>query len=65
VFPTTHNIGEVLESYATIKRLATSPAHIIPGHDPAVLDRYPPARPGLEGWVSRLRRRAEAGVMVA
>ena len=54
VFPTTYNIGEVLEGYATIKRLATSPAHIIPGHDPAVLDRYPPARPGLEGWVSRL-----------
>jgi hypothetical protein len=54
VFPTTYNIGEVLESYATIKRLATSPAHIIPGHDPAVLDRYPPARPGLEGCVSRL-----------
>ena len=54
VFPTTYNIGEVLEGYATIKRLATSLAHIIPGHDPAVLDRYPPARPGLEGWVSRL-----------
>ena len=28
--------------------------HIIPGHDPAVLDRYPPAKPGLEGWVVRL-----------
>ena len=54
VFPTTYHIGEVLEGYATLARLATSPAHIIPGHDPAVLDRYPPAGPGLEGWVVRL-----------
>ena len=54
VFPVTYNIGEVLEGYATIKRLATSPSHIIPGHDPAVLDRYPAAKPGLEGWVVRL-----------
>ncbi len=54
VFPTTYHIGEVLEGYATLGRLATSPAHIIPGHDPAVLDRYPPAGPGLEGWVVRL-----------
>jgi hypothetical protein len=54
VFPTTYHIGEVLEGYATLGRLATSPAHIVPGHDPAVLDRYPPAGPGLEGWVVRL-----------
>jgi glyoxylase-like metal-dependent hydrolase (beta-lactamase superfamily II) len=54
VFPTTYHIGEVLEGYATLGRLATSPAHIVPGHDPAVLDRYPPAKPGLEGWVVRL-----------
>jgi glyoxylase-like metal-dependent hydrolase (beta-lactamase superfamily II) len=54
VFPTTYHIGEVLEGYATLGRLATSPAHIVPGHDPAVLDRYPPAGPGLDGWVVRL-----------
>jgi glyoxylase-like metal-dependent hydrolase (beta-lactamase superfamily II) len=54
VFPTTYHIGEVLEGYATLKRLATSPAHIVPGHDPAVLDRYPAAKAGLEGWVVRL-----------
>jgi hypothetical protein len=44
----------VLEGYETIKRLAPSPGHIVPGHDPAVLDRYPAARAGLEGWVVRL-----------
>jgi glyoxylase-like metal-dependent hydrolase (beta-lactamase superfamily II) len=54
VFPITYNVGEVLEGYQTIKRLATSPNHIIPGHDPQVLTRYPPAKTGLEGWVVRL-----------
>jgi len=54
VFPITYNIGEVLEGYATIKRLAASPNHIVPGHDPQVLERYPAARAGLEGWVARL-----------
>ena len=35
-------------------RLAPSANHIVPGHDPLVLQRYPAARPGLEGWVARL-----------
>ena len=42
------------EGYETIKRLAPSARHIVPGHDPQVLQRYPAARPGLEGWVARL-----------
>jgi glyoxylase-like metal-dependent hydrolase (beta-lactamase superfamily II) len=54
VFPTTYNPAEVLEGYDRLRRLATSPAHIIPGHDPAVLQRYPAAKSGLEGWVVRL-----------
>jgi glyoxylase-like metal-dependent hydrolase (beta-lactamase superfamily II) len=54
VFPIVYNVAEVLEGYETLKRLATSPSHIIPGHDPAVLKRYPAARPGLEGWAVRL-----------
>jgi len=54
VFPTTYNIGEVLEGYARLKTLATSPRHVVPGHDPQVLARYPAAKPGLEGWIVRL-----------
>jgi glyoxylase-like metal-dependent hydrolase (beta-lactamase superfamily II) len=54
VFPVTYNVGEVLEGYALIKRLADSFDHIVPGHDPAVLDQYPAAAPGLEGLVVRL-----------
>jgi len=54
IFPTTYNLAEVLEGYGTLKKLATSPDHIIPGHDPLVLAHYPAAKPGLEGWIVRL-----------
>jgi glyoxylase-like metal-dependent hydrolase (beta-lactamase superfamily II) len=54
VFPITYNVGDVLEGYATIKKLAGAMSHVIPGHDPKVLERYPAAKPGLEGWVARL-----------
>jgi glyoxylase-like metal-dependent hydrolase (beta-lactamase superfamily II) len=54
IFPITYNVGEVLEGYATLKKLASSPDHIVPGHDPLVLARYPAARGGLEGWVARV-----------
>jgi len=54
VFPIVYNVGQVLEGYETLKRLATSPHHVIPGHDPLVLARYPAAKPGLEGWIARL-----------
>ena len=54
VFPITYNVGDVLEGYETIKRLADSQDHIIPGHDPEVVRRYPAARGGLEGFAVRL-----------
>jgi glyoxylase-like metal-dependent hydrolase (beta-lactamase superfamily II) len=54
VFPVTYNIGDVLEGYRTLRRLADSPDHIVPGHDPTVATRYPAARSGLEGMVVRL-----------
>ena len=54
VFPITYNVAETLEGYSTIKKLADSADHIIPGHDGEVLDRYPAAGPGLETWVVRL-----------
>ena len=54
VFPLTYNVEEVVEGYRKLKRLASSPRHVVPGHDPLVLARYPAAKPGLEGWVVRL-----------
>jgi hypothetical protein len=56
VFPVTYNVADTLEGYSTLKKLADTPHHIIPGHDPEVLKRYPAAGPGLEDWVVRLDR---------
>lgn len=50
-----HMIG-MLEGYRTLRRLAPSDSHIVPGHDPLVLQRYPAAAPGLEGMAVRLDR---------
>ena len=54
VFPTVFNIGDTLEGYRTVQRLADSPQHIIPGHDPLVMQRYPAASNDLEGIAVRL-----------
>ncbi len=59
VFPTTYNLGEVLEGYETLKRLATSRNHIVPGHDPAVMKIYPAASPSTGGPGDPPRRRSE------
>jgi glyoxylase-like metal-dependent hydrolase (beta-lactamase superfamily II) len=61
VFPLVYNVGDVLDGYALLRKLASSGQHIIPGHDPAVLDRYPAARSGLERWVARLDVEPTAG----
>jgi glyoxylase-like metal-dependent hydrolase (beta-lactamase superfamily II) len=53
-YPTVYNVGDMLEGFSTVRRLATSLAHVVPGHDPLVLQRYPAAKPGLEGIAVRL-----------
>lgn len=53
-FPVLHNLAALLEGYDTLRALASSPQHVIPGHDPLVMARYPIARAGLEDWVVRL-----------
>ena len=53
-FPILYNLNDMLEGYHTLRRLATSPNHVIPGHDPLVMDRYPVAHPGMEDWIVRL-----------
>lgn len=53
-FPIVHNVGDMLEGFETVRRLADSGEHIIPGHDPEVLRRFPAPRRELEGWIARL-----------
>ncbi|OZI18361.1 MBL fold hydrolase [Bordetella genomosp. 9] len=54
VFPLVFNVGDVLQGYRRLKTLAASPEHVVPGHDPLVMRRYPGAGPGLEGIAVRL-----------
>ena len=46
-FPVLADVGDYMEGLQTVRRLASSPRHIIPGHDPLVLKQYPAARAGL------------------
>jgi glyoxylase-like metal-dependent hydrolase (beta-lactamase superfamily II) len=54
VFPVTYSVADTVEGYAKLRRLADSLDHIVPGHDPMVIQKYPAARQGLEDWVVRL-----------
>jgi len=47
------NLPQMYDAFETVRTLAGSPDHIIPGHDPLVLARYP-AAPGLAGIAARL-----------
>ena len=53
-FPIVYNVGDMLEGFKTLRRLATSPQHIVPGHDPLVMDRYPAANEKTKDWIVRL-----------
>jgi glyoxylase-like metal-dependent hydrolase (beta-lactamase superfamily II) len=53
-FPIVFDVGAMVEGYERLRRLASTPDAIVPGHDPLVLERYPSARRGLEGVAARL-----------
>ena len=53
-FTTAFNLGDMIDGYRTCERLAASPDHIIPGHDPLVMKLYPAVSPKLEGIIARL-----------
>lgn len=53
-FPIVFDVGAMIEGYDSLRRLASTPEAIVPGHDPLVLARYPPAADGLEGIAVRL-----------
>jgi glyoxylase-like metal-dependent hydrolase (beta-lactamase superfamily II) len=53
-FPILDNLPAYVEAQRTAMRLASSPQHFIPGHDPLVLARYPSASKQTAGWVARV-----------
>ena len=53
-FPIVYSVADMVAGYARLRALAESPQHIVPGHDPKVMERYPTPRKELEGIVVRL-----------
>ena len=47
------SLSELLEGYRILRRLAPTPQHIVPGHDPEVFNRYPAAE-NMDGWAVRV-----------
>lgn len=53
-FPIVYNVGDMVEGWRRAHALADSPAHVIPGHDPLVMQRYAAPSPALQGVAVRL-----------
>ena len=53
-FSLVHALPEMYDAFDTVRALTDSPAHIIPGHDPLVMERYQAAGPGLDGIAVRI-----------
>jgi glyoxylase-like metal-dependent hydrolase (beta-lactamase superfamily II) len=53
-FPIVYNVADMMEGWGRLLALADSAAHVIPGHDPLVLERYPAPSKELQGIVARL-----------
>lgn len=53
-FRLVYSVGDALDTFRTLKRLAGDAARIIPGHDPLVMQRYPAPAEELKGIIVRL-----------
>ena len=48
------DLRRMYSAFDLVRSLADSPEHVIPGHDPQVMERFPPAKAGLEDMVVRI-----------
>ena len=48
-FPIVDSVTDMLEGHRRLLKLADSPDHVVPGHDPEVMRRYPAASADAEG----------------
>ena len=53
-FTTAFHIGEMLEGFDRLQAAAADESHIVPGHDPLVMQLYPAPTPQLKGIAVRL-----------
>jgi glyoxylase-like metal-dependent hydrolase (beta-lactamase superfamily II) len=40
-FPIVYSVADMVDGYRTMRALADSDRHVVPGHDPLVMARYP------------------------
>ena len=59
-FSSAFHVGQMLEGFDRLRALADSDAHIVPGHDPLVMQRYAPACGALEGIAVKLHEAPRA-----
>jgi len=53
-FPIVFDIGQMIDGWNRMRTLVDDPSHIIPGHDPGVMNWYQAPDPSMEGIVVRL-----------
>lgn len=53
-FPIVYNVGDMYEGHRRCYELADRTENVIPGHDPLVMQRYPPEHSSLQGRIVRL-----------
>jgi glyoxylase-like metal-dependent hydrolase (beta-lactamase superfamily II) len=53
-FTIVFDVDIMIAGFDRVRELAGGPDMFVPGHDPEVLKRYPPAAPGLDGIACRL-----------
>ena len=53
-FSIVSDLPRMYGAFDLVRSLAGSPGHVVPGHDPLVMDRYPAAKEGLEGVAVRI-----------
>jgi glyoxylase-like metal-dependent hydrolase (beta-lactamase superfamily II) len=60
-FPIVADVMKMADGWRKLHRLASAPQHVVPGHDPLVMQRYRAPSPALEGIVVRLDEEPEIG----
>jgi glyoxylase-like metal-dependent hydrolase (beta-lactamase superfamily II) len=48
------DLAQMYGAFDVVRSLADSPAHVVPGHDPLVMQRYPAAKKGLDDVAVRI-----------
>ncbi|WP_051243733.1 N-acyl homoserine lactonase family protein [Azohydromonas australica] len=64
-FPLVVDVPQMMDSFDRARQLAGGLDRLVPGHDPLVLEMYPPPRPELKGAVARLDVEPDMAVLEA